>query len=223
MAPVFIRKLQDAPKSNFGQQHYGTSTPQSLLFCRGCAVKAADRSAQLDGEESASPRPVPSGLAQTSLHASQHGNSASYPYLPLGQHHHYSSGRQIPPGRWVSTNCAQNETQLARMEHIIDTGFTGQLGPGYLMSNLLNYTCGPEEERMLMTGKHVVCDVSCVRCQTVLGWKYLQAYQFDQKYKEGKFVVEACRVTQLHFSSSYGVEEQLYSDDTPGYHPPWEI
>jgi len=29
-----------------------------------------------------------------------------------------------------------------------------------------------------------------VICKTVLGWKYEQAYESSQKYKEGKFIIE---------------------------------
>lgn len=32
---------------------------------------------------------------------------------------------------------------------------------------------GPREERVLITGLHVVCDMYCIDCQTLIGWKYV--------------------------------------------------
>jgi len=40
----------------------------------------------------------------------------------------------------------------------------------------------------------VVADVSCVICQTVLGWKYVDAKEHGQRYKIGKFILEMKRV-----------------------------
>jgi len=48
--------------------------------------------------------------------------------------------------------------------------------------------------RELLTGAHVVADVSCVVCGTVLGWKYVDAKEPAQKYKIGKFILETKRV-----------------------------
>ena len=45
-----------------------------------------------------------------------------------------------------------------------------------------------------MTGAHVVADVACVICQSVLGWKYVDAKDAGQRYKIGKFILETKRV-----------------------------
>lgn len=39
-------------------------------------------------------------------------------------------------------------------------------------------------------GLHAVADIYCDCCKTTLGWKYEQAYESSQKYKEGKFIIE---------------------------------
>lgn len=39
-------------------------------------------------------------------------------------------------------------------------------------------------------GLHSVADIFCECCHTVLGWKYEQAYETSQKYKEGKYIIE---------------------------------
>ena len=41
-----------------------------------------------------------------------------------------------------------------------------------------------------MTGRHCVLDIECKGCGTIVGWKYATAYEPDQKYKEGKYVIE---------------------------------
>ncbi len=39
----------------------------------------------------------------------------------------------------------------------------------------MNVTLGPKEERLLLTGLHCVADISCINCQTVMGWMYVSA------------------------------------------------
>lgn len=48
--------------------------------------------------------------------------------------------------------------------------------------------------RELLTGAHVVADVSCMICATVLGWKYVDAKESAQRYKIGKYILEMKRV-----------------------------
>lgn len=48
--------------------------------------------------------------------------------------------------------------------------------------------------RELLTGMHVVADVSCTICGVTLGWKYVDAKEQSQKYKVGKFILEMKRV-----------------------------
>uniref|UniRef100_A0A096NSA0 Yippee domain-containing protein n=2 Tax=Cercopithecinae TaxID=9528 RepID=A0A096NSA0_PAPAN len=54
----------------------------------------------------------------------------------------------------------------------------------------VNVGCGPAEERVLLTGLHAVADIHCENCKTTLGWKYEQAFESSQKYKEGKYIIE---------------------------------
>jgi len=43
----------------------------------------------------------------------------------------------------------------------------------------------------MTTGSHIVRDVSCRHCKEVVGWKYDKAYEPPEKYKEGKYILEA--------------------------------
>ena len=37
----------------------------------------------------------------------------------------------------------------------------------------MNLSTGPSEQKTLMSGLHVVCDVFCKGCTTIVGWKYV--------------------------------------------------
>lgn len=43
----------------------------------------------------------------------------------------------------------------------------------------------------MTTGRHIVRDISCRQCNHVVGWKYDKAYETTEKYKEGKYILEA--------------------------------
>ena len=58
----------------------------------------------------------------------------------------------------------------------------------------MNVSNGPLEERQLMTGLHVVCDVYCVNCKSNVGWKYKEAYATTEQYKVGKFCLEMTKL-----------------------------
>ncbi len=53
--------------------------------------------------------------------------------------------------------CAMCHTHLASKDMIVSKAFQGRGGRAYLFESCLNYKLGNEEERMLMTGRHVVC------------------------------------------------------------------
>ena len=42
----------------------------------------------------------------------------------------------------------------------------------------------------MRTGMHEVSDIYCKVCSIVIGWHYWKAHEEDQKYKEGKFIIE---------------------------------
>ena len=58
----------------------------------------------------------------------------------------------------------------------------------------MNTKIGRNVNRELLTGAHVVADVSCNICATVLGWKYVDAKEAGQRYKIGKYILETKRV-----------------------------
>uniref|UniRef100_A0A914S0C1 Yippee domain-containing protein n=1 Tax=Parascaris equorum TaxID=6256 RepID=A0A914S0C1_PAREQ len=58
-------------------------------------------------------------------------------------------------------------------------------GRAYLFRRVVNIRESDVESREMMTGRHLVRDVFCKRCNTKLGWMYEFAVEPDQKYKEG--------------------------------------
>jgi hypothetical protein len=59
---------------------------------------------------------------------------------------------------------------------------------------LINTKVARPVNRQLVTGAHVVADISCMVCNAVLGWKYVDAKELAQRYKIGKFILETRRV-----------------------------
>lgn len=106
--------------------------------------------------------------------------------------------------------CVTCSSDIALADQIVSKGFTGRHGRAYLVSpppaevsasggkkdksGLPNTRIGRSVNRELLTGQHVVADVSCNICGVVLGWKYLDAKEAAQKYKIGKYILEMKRV-----------------------------
>ncbi|KAL2114522.1 hypothetical protein VUR80DRAFT_6007 [Thermomyces stellatus] len=107
--------------------------------------------------------------------------------------------------------CSTCSTDLAYSSQIISKGFTGRHGRAYLVGppttdststpsssystpDLINVRVGRCESRQLVTGWHTVADISCAVCHTKLGWKYVDAKEYSQRYKVGKFILETERV-----------------------------
>lgn len=109
--------------------------------------------------------------------------------------------------------CMRCGADLCLSSQIISKGFTGRHGRAYLVSaepmasavslsptaatttTLPNTITQRAVPRQLVTGAHVVSDISCVFCGGILGWKYVSAEEESQRYKVGKFILETKRIT----------------------------
>ncbi|KAI8807261.1 yippee zinc-binding/DNA-binding /Mis18, centromere assembly-domain-containing protein [Cladochytrium replicatum] len=85
--------------------------------------------------------------------------------------------------------CLCCKTHLSSTDEIYSRAFHGQHGKAYLFNKVINVTEGEPQDRSMTTGLHNVTDIMCATCQTVVGWKYIKAYEETQKYKEGKFIL----------------------------------
>lgn len=52
------------------------------------------------------------------------------------------------------------------------------------------------QDRVMLTGRHMVRDVSCKNCDAKLGWVYEFATDDNQRYKEGRVILERALVTE---------------------------
>lgn len=101
----------------------------------------------------------------------------------------YLTGTRI----YSCNNCGAHS---ADHDQIFSKSFRGKHGRAYLFNEVVNVCLGPKEDRMLITGMHTVADIYCNCCHQVLGWKYEQAFETKQKYKEGKFIIEKEKITK---------------------------
>lgn len=63
------------------------------------------------------------------------------------------------------------------------------------------------QDRVMLTGRHMVRDVSCKNCDAKLGWIYEFATEENQRYKEGRVILERALVTE-----SDGIDEHMGDD-----------
>ncbi|WOL04704.1 hypothetical protein Cni_G13426 [Canna indica] len=92
-------------------------------------------------------------------------------------------------------SCKHCQAHLALSDDIVSKSFHCRHGKAYLFNKVVNVTVGIKEERLMMTGMHTVCDIFCVGCGSIVGWKYVAAHEKNQKYKEGKIVLERFKLT----------------------------
>ncbi|KAK3516543.1 hypothetical protein QTP70_021740 [Hemibagrus guttatus] len=72
---------------------------------------------------------------------------------------------------------------------------------------VVNLQYSDVQDRVMLTGRHMVRDVSCKNCNSKLGWIYEFATEDSQRYKEGRVILERALVRE-----SEGFEEHVPSD-----------
>lgn len=66
----------------------------------------------------------------------------------------------------------------------------------------------------MLSGLHTVADIFCCCCGQIVGWKYESAHERNQKYKEGKFVLERGRIVdEMDFSTEFRIESCVSMSD----------
>lgn len=95
-------------------------------------------------------------------------------------------------GRFYS--CQTCRSHLADSDELVSKAFHCRHGKAYLFNTVVNVSVGPKEDRFMTTGLHSVADVYCNSCQQIVGWKYEEAFEKSQKYKEGKFILERAKL-----------------------------
>ncbi|KAJ9097866.1 hypothetical protein QFC20_006089 [Naganishia adeliensis] len=87
--------------------------------------------------------------------------------------------------------CGACDTPLFQSKDIITTILSGAMGKSFLVRNPTNigFSSGEKQIR-LTTGMHVTRDIECLTCRKPLGWYYVKAFETDQKFKEGAYLIE---------------------------------
>ncbi|ORC90707.1 zinc-binding protein (Yippee) [Trypanosoma theileri] len=86
--------------------------------------------------------------------------------------------------------CGRCGAYLCDTGDVISRHFHGKHGKACLVSRCFNYYFGPQEEKQLLTGVHIVRDVYCSNCDSYLGWTYDFAHEEKERYKTNRFVLE---------------------------------
>lgn len=96
--------------------------------------------------------------------------------------------------------CAGCKTYLASKKQIVSTTFRGATGQAYLFRSVVNVVYSALECRNMITGAHMVRDVSCKCCDAKLGWMYEFAVESNQTYKEGHTILERKLLEEVEVS-----------------------
>ena len=97
--------------------------------------------------------------------------------------------------------CAKCQTELTCLKELVSRAFRSESGVAFLFNSVINVTQGPPDERDLVTGRHVVRDVFCLKCHVKLGWSYDFAFKEQEKYKEQKTILELAKIRQLNWKA----------------------
>ena len=108
-------------------------------------------------------------------------------------------------------SCAQCDTFLTNRGELISTRFTGATGRAFLFNKVVNLIYSETQVRVMLTGRHIVRDVSCKSCNVKLGWIYEFATEDNQRYKEGRVILERALVNEHD-----GLEEYVPTDAAAG-------
>lgn len=93
--------------------------------------------------------------------------------------------------------CSTCLCYLTNKEHLISSRFTSSSGPALLFRKVVNIEYGEREFRHFVTGDHFVRDIYCKKCSVRLGWFYEFATENNQRYKEGKTILEEAMVFEV--------------------------
>ncbi|KAK0400365.1 hypothetical protein QR680_003463 [Steinernema hermaphroditum] len=98
--------------------------------------------------------------------------------------------------------CNQCKTYLTHKGELVSNRFTGSTGRAYLFEKVVNLEYSEIQQRMMITGKHLVRDVMCKQCKSRLGWMYEYAMEEGQRYKESRVILEKALIEERDASAA---------------------
>ena len=69
------------------------------------------------------------------------------------------------PGGTRLYSCAKCSTVLTNRANLLSTRFTGATGRAFLFKKVVNLVMSEKQDRVMLTGRHIVRDVSCKKCK----------------------------------------------------------
>ncbi|XP_020209099.1 protein yippee-like At4g27740 [Cajanus cajan] len=94
--------------------------------------------------------------------------------------------------------CKNCQNPIAFRGELLSKSYRAKSGKAFMFSHARNIVFGPKQDRSLITGMYTIAGIFCSNCGEELGWKYLQAYEARQKFKEGKFIIETAKITKYY-------------------------
>ena len=94
-------------------------------------------------------------------------------------------------------SCATCGAHISMTSYVLSKKFQGKSGRAYMMRKVVNCYLGPREDRVLIAGLHTVADVRCRCCESLLGWKYLEVFDNNQRLKVGRYVLEKAHIVKV--------------------------
>uniref|UniRef100_A0A8C5VWF3 Yippee domain-containing protein n=1 Tax=Microcebus murinus TaxID=30608 RepID=A0A8C5VWF3_MICMU len=104
-------------------------------------------------------------------------------------------------------SCANCDTIPTNRLELISTPFTGATGRAFLFNKVVNLQCSEVQDRVMLTGRHVVRDVSCKNCNSKLGCGSMSLPL--KAASKGRVILERALVRE-----SEGFEEHVPSDNS---------
>ena len=127
-----------------------------------------------------------------------------------------SSSQNYLYGSTSILKCHRCQSDICFSETIISKGFNGRYGRAYLCNPIPTHThtLARPTTRQLVTGTHLVADISCSVCLAPLGWKYISASDPYQQYKVGKYILETKSVIRVAHWQGHQARPQPLSSTT---------
>ncbi|KAE8699828.1 Protein yippee-like [Hibiscus syriacus] len=94
--------------------------------------------------------------------------------------------------------CSSCRNPLALVQDLLSTNYIAKSGKAYMFQHAMNVVLGPKYDKQLMTGRFSIADIFCSKCGEELGWKYVEAYDIKNRFKEGKFILEEIKMFQQY-------------------------
>ncbi|BAT96962.1 hypothetical protein LR48_Vigan11g150300 [Vigna angularis] len=95
-------------------------------------------------------------------------------------------------------SCRNCQTPIAYRAELLSKSYMAKTGQAFLFSHARNIVFGQKQERNMITGVYTIAGIFCSNCGEELGWKYLQASEARQKFKEGKFIIERSKISKQY-------------------------